>query len=63
MSLSKQATQIPMFGGFPEYCSSTAVTPMAQPTATIPARAANGLAMQALPSAAGCEATRHRENS
>jgi hypothetical protein len=40
MSLSKQATQIPMFAGFPHFCKSEAKTPIKAPTEMIPQRVA-----------------------
>jgi len=36
MSLSKQATHIPMFGGFPAVCSRTAIMPINAPVIMIP---------------------------
>jgi hypothetical protein len=40
MSLSKQATQMPMFAGFPHFCKSVAKTPIKAPTEMIPQRVA-----------------------
>jgi hypothetical protein len=40
MSLSKQATQTPMFAGFPNFCGSTAKIPIKIPAKTIPEREA-----------------------
>jgi hypothetical protein len=41
ISLTKQATQIPMFPGFPQYWSMAAITPINAPTPMIPHRVAN----------------------
>jgi hypothetical protein len=38
MSLSKQATQMPMFAGFPHLCKRGAKTPIKAPTKMIPQR-------------------------
>jgi hypothetical protein len=38
MSLSKQATQMPMFAGFPHFCKNGAKTPIKAPTEMIPQR-------------------------
>jgi hypothetical protein len=40
MSLSKQATQMPIFAGLPHFCKSWAKTPIKAPTEIIPQRVA-----------------------
>jgi hypothetical protein len=40
MSLSRQATQMPMFAGLPHFCKREAKTPMNAPTPMIPQRVA-----------------------
>jgi hypothetical protein len=45
MSLSKQATQMPMFAGFPHFCKSGAKTPINAPTEIIPQRVAKKFLM------------------